>query len=69
MIRLIWHNTSCVPNLISGIPADESASTNTCPTAGSGWDAATPAVDITNEGTPEEPVYNFPLSPASGKQA
>lgn len=59
-----WHNTSCTPNIASGIPADESAATNTCPIAGSGWDAATPAVDTTNEGTPEEPVYNFPLSPA-----
>jgi phosphatidylinositol-3-phosphatase len=59
-----WHNSSCVPNLAGGIPADESAATNTCPIAGSGWDAATPAVDTTNEGTPEEPVNNFPLSPA-----
>ena len=59
-----WHNTTCVPNIVSGIPADESAASNTCPIAGSGWDAATPAVDTTNEGTPQEPVYNFPLSPA-----
>ena len=59
-----WHNGTCVPNIQSGIAADESATTNTCPIAGSGWDAATPAVDTTNEGTPEEPVYNFPLSPA-----
>ncbi len=59
-----WHNTSCTPNIVSGLPADETATTNTCPIAGTGWDAATPAVDTTNEGTPEEPVYNFPLSPA-----
>ena len=59
-----WHNTSCVPNIVSGIPADESATTKTCPLAASGWDAATPAVDIGNEGTLQEPVYNFPLSPA-----
>src|SRR5205814_10065760 len=49
-----WHNTSCTPNIVSGIPADESAATNTCPITGSGWDAPTPAVDTTNEGTPEE---------------
>ncbi len=59
-----WHNSSCTPNIVSGIPADESATTNTCPIAGSGWDAATPAVDTTNEGTPQEPVYNDPISPA-----
>src|SRR3954469_16398201 len=47
-----WHNTSCTPNIASGIPADESAATNTCSIAGSGWDAPTPAVDTTNEGTP-----------------
>jgi phosphatidylinositol-3-phosphatase len=59
-----WHNTTCVPNIVSGTPADESAATNTCPIAGSGWDAATPAVDTTNEGTPDEPIHNFPLAPA-----
>jgi hypothetical protein len=59
-----WHNTTCAPNIVSGTPADESAATNTCPIAGSGWDAATPAVDTTNEGTPDEPIHNFPLAPA-----
>jgi hypothetical protein len=59
-----WHNKSCVPNIVSGVAADESAATNTCPIAGSGWDAATPAVDTTNEGTPQEPVYNDPIAPA-----
>lgn len=59
-----WHNTSCIPNIVSGTPADESANTNTCPIAGSGWDAATPAVDTSNEGTPTEPIHNFPLAPA-----
>ena len=46
-----WHNMSCVPNIVSGIPAHESATTDTCPIAGSGMDAPTPAVDTTNEGT------------------
>jgi phosphatidylinositol-3-phosphatase len=59
-----WHNANCVPNIVSGIPADESASTNTCPISGSGMDAPTPAVDTTNEGTPQEPVYNDPLAAA-----
>ena len=59
-----WHNTTCVSNLELGTPADETATTNTCPIAGHGLDAATPAVDTTNEGTPTEPVYNDPIAPA-----
>jgi phosphatidylinositol-3-phosphatase len=59
-----WHNTTCVSNIESGIPANEASTTNTCPIAGSGWDAATPAVDTTNEGTPTDPIHNFPLAPA-----
>jgi phosphatidylinositol-3-phosphatase len=59
-----WHNTTCVSNIELGTPADESAATNTCPIAGSGMDAATPAVDTTNEGTPQEPIYNDPIPPA-----
>ncbi len=52
-----WHSTSCVTNLASGVPdTDTPASPNICPIAGSGTDAATPAVDTTNEvqGTPGE---------------
>ena len=63
-----WHDASCVSNLELGKPADESATTNTCPIAGHGWDAPTPAVDTTNEGTPQEPVYNDPL-PAAKTEA
>ena len=59
-----WHNANCVPNIESGVAADETATTNTCPISGAGMDAATPAVDTTNEGTPEEPVYNDPFAPA-----
>ena len=63
-----WHNMSCVPDIVSGIPADESATTDTCPIAGSGMDAPTPAVDTTNEGTPDVPIYNdpFPAAPTQG---
>ena len=59
-----WHNNSCVSNLELGQTADETATTNICPIAGVGMDAATPAVDTTNEGTPTEPVYNTPIDPA-----
>jgi len=59
-----WHNTTCVSNIELGTPADESAATDTCPIAGTGMDAATPAVDTTNEGTPQEPIYNDPVPSA-----
>lgn len=61
-----WHNANCVSTLQS--PVDESAPTNTCPIAGNGMDAPTPAVDTTNEGTPQEPIYNDPL-PAAPTEA
>jgi len=45
-----WENSSCTTNLASGIPATDSpASGLICPIAGSGTDAATPAIDFTNE--------------------
>jgi len=52
-----WHSTTCLTNLASGIAdTDNPASPNICPIAGSGTDAATPAVDTINEvqGTPGE---------------
>ena len=58
-----WHNTTCRSNLELNTPALEGAP-NICPIAGSGMDAATPAVDTTNEGTPQEPIYNDPIAPA-----
>ena len=58
-----WHNASCLSNIELGMAADESATTDVCPIAGHGLDAATPAVDTTNEGTPTEPIYNDPLAP------
>jgi len=58
-----WHATSgCASTLASFV--DESATENACPISGSGMDAATPAVDTTNEGTPTEPIYNTPFAPA-----
>ena len=59
-----WHNGTCVSNIELGTPANEASPTNTCPIAGSGMDAATPAVDTTNEGTPTSPVYNDPIPSA-----
>ena len=45
-----WHNKNCTTNLASGIVAtDNPASPNICPIAGVGTDAATPAIDFTNE--------------------
>src|SRR5579863_10564779 len=45
-----WHNAYCTTNLASGIVATDSpASPNICPIFGTGTDAATPAIDTTNE--------------------
>ena len=52
-----WHSTSCSPNLATGIPNAETAAAcagpidtgNICPIAGTGTDAATPAIDNRNE--------------------
>jgi hypothetical protein len=45
-----WHNASCTTNLASGIAnTDNPASPKICPIWGSGTDAATPAIDKTNE--------------------
>jgi hypothetical protein len=58
-----WHNTNCVSAISLSKPQLE-GSPNTCPIAGFGMDAATPAVDSTNEGTAAVPVYNDPIAPA-----
>jgi len=45
-----WHNKNCTTNLASGIVAtDNPASGLICPISGVGKDAATPAIDYTNE--------------------
>jgi len=44
-----WHNGACQTNLATGQPSlDTGAYANICPIAGSGTDAATPAVDLSN---------------------
>jgi len=55
-----WHNATCTPNIVSGVPSLESATANICPISGKGLDGATPAVDSTNEGSSTSPVQNFP---------
>jgi phosphatidylinositol-3-phosphatase len=48
-----WHSTSCMPNLATATVATDNPPTPLiCPIAGTGTDAATPAVDTTNESGP-----------------
>jgi phospholipase C len=45
-----WHNADCTTNLVSGtVATDNPPSPDICPIGGSGTDAATPAIDFTNE--------------------
>jgi hypothetical protein len=46
-----WHNANCTPNIVPPgyTTTDFPASANVCPIAGEGMDAATPALDTTNE--------------------
>lgn len=46
-----WHNANCVPNIVSPgyTTTDFPSSSNVCPIAGVGVDAATPPIDSTNE--------------------
>src|SRR5258708_13863630 len=45
-----WHNKNCTTNLASGkVSTDSPASPVICPISGVGTDAATPAIDFTNE--------------------
>jgi hypothetical protein len=55
-----WHNFNCLPNLVSGlISTDNPASPAVCPIANMGTDAATPAIDLTNETTGPPGVNNI----------
>lgn len=44
-----WHDSSCTPNIAGATVSLESTSTAICPIFGSGTDAATPAIDMSNE--------------------
>lgn len=60
-----WHNLTCVTNLASGIAnTDTPPSPAICPISGTGTDAATPAIDYTNEtsGPPGEININGVMS-------
>ena len=52
-----WHNTSCVTNLQSTTNLETSGNA-ICPIAGTGTDAASPAIDTTNE-SPDNPTINI----------
>jgi hypothetical protein len=54
-----WHNGACAPNLATGVTNTESVGTPICPISGSGIDAATPAIDYTNETTGPPGVNNI----------
>jgi hypothetical protein len=55
-----WHNYYCVANLQAGtVSTDSPASPNICPIGGVGTDAATPAVDTTNETSGPPGVNNI----------
>jgi hypothetical protein len=68
-----WHNKSCTPNLVSQTPALDSPAqvpSLICPIGSTGTDAATPALDCTNEVTPPSPclfdidgVKSIPAAP------
>ncbi len=69
-----WHNARCVTNLATGVPATEiPPSPLICPIAGIGIDAATPAIDTTNEtqGPPGEinidGVASYPAARTVGR--
>jgi len=48
-----WHNASCANNLVTGITNTDNPPTgDICPISGTGTDAATPAVDASNESGP-----------------
>ncbi|HWE07397.1 MAG TPA: alkaline phosphatase family protein [Rhizomicrobium sp.] len=56
-----WHNSSCQPNIVSGVNNNEADPNPICPIAGSGTDQPTPALDCSNEvnGCPPGPVINI----------
>jgi len=65
-----WHNFYCLPNLVTkATSTDNPATPAICPIFGSGTDAATPAVDTTNEttGAPgENNIDGIQSIPAAG---
>jgi hypothetical protein len=65
-----WHDATCATNLSNGfVSTDTPASANICPISGTGTDAATPAIDYTNETTGPpgdidiDGVLSYPANP------
>jgi hypothetical protein len=55
-----WHNQYCSPNLLTGLVSTDNPSSGIiCPIWGTGTDAATPAIDLTNETTGPPGVNNI----------
>lgn len=54
-----WHNDACSPNLATVVTNFEATATPICPIAGTGTDAATPAIDYSNETTGPPGVNNI----------
>ncbi len=55
-----WHNFYCSPNLLTGmVSTDNPPSGVICPIWGTGTDAATPAIDLTNETSGPPGVNNI----------
>jgi len=55
-----WHNYYCSPNLLTGFVSTDSPTTPViCPIWGTGTDAATPAIDLTNETSGPPGVNNI----------
>jgi len=54
-----WHNATCSPNLATAVTNFEVTSTPICPIAGTGIDAATPAIDYSNETSGPPGVNNI----------
>ena len=44
-----WHNPACLPNIVAETVDTEAVGAPVCPIDGTGTDAATPAIDYTNE--------------------
>ena len=59
----LWHDASCTSTLTASVNESDPVGAS-CPISGNGMDAPTPAVDTTNEGTPQTPIHNFPLDAA-----
>jgi hypothetical protein len=54
-----WHNANCSPNLATGVTNFEVTANPICPIAGTGIDAATPAIDYSNETSGPPGVNNI----------